>query len=163
MMLTEQQRLRLFQETVEFSSLRLEWHEHLDSEREPKYTARVLLPQYKMLVTALDHHGLVLRSDGATRPQPVRLSGRDFYPDLAVNYYAQRELAIEAKFVSPTNITSVLTTAIGQAVSYTSGGYNMALIVAVSTTGHQLIDSTTIGRLNDRLQPINIALVELHA
>ncbi len=162
MSLSAELRQRLLIEASEFASSELYWDEPLNSETEPQYTARVLMPSFMEFVDQLGHDGLVLRSDGGMRPLSVTLSGRNFYPDLAVNHHRDRELAIEIKFATPTDIGTVLTTAIGQAVCYTLGGYSLALVLAVSKTGAQLLNDSMIGALNDKLMPLNIAFVELH-
>jgi hypothetical protein len=148
---------------TEFFSKELSWFEPLADEREPEYTARVLAPQVMEFIASLRHRSLQVRADGAQRPLPVLMHGQAFYPDIAIADIAEREVAIEVKLLSPESFSDGMTKAIGQAVTYRSGGYRRAHVVLVSKTGAALFSAAGCSNLNSILKSMGLALHLLHA
>lgn len=132
----------------EFVENDLVWFEPDSLEKEPGYTARVLAPQFEYFLKKT-RSPFVLRADGRLRPQPVVFKGWSNFPDLAFNVGIERTVAVEVKFFSGPADKGALTTAIGQAVLYASGGYKTSFVILVARqagTTLSLSDVTKIGR-----------------
>lgn len=146
---------------LEFCSLELVWEPTHKEEREPEYTKRVLFPQFKKFVEALNDRQLTLASDGSlTRPTFVSIgNGQVFYPDLSISLHGERTIAFEVKFISEQSYSTRLTTAIGQAVIYASGGYRYSHVLLVSESGGSQFLNDDLNKLNN---PLNLAGVAIH-
>lgn len=125
---------------------KLEWFEPEASEREPDYTARVLAPQLSYFLSRTNSP-FILRSDGLLRPQPVIYSGWSNYPDIAFNLGSERTIAVEVKFFSGASDKNALTTALGQAILYASGGYQKAFVMLVSRQAGVTIEDKDLQRI----------------
>lgn len=100
-------------------------------EGEERYVAAELEPRVRACVT--DFRGLTLRGEGLQQPYPVTYLGYLLYPDLAVAYYDQLLVAVEAKFVEFSDTKGDLATAVGQCAIYSSAGYKSALGILIGT------------------------------
>jgi hypothetical protein len=154
---------KLWQLTVEFCSISLTWEERKSKEREPAYTKRVLLPQFQSFVKDINDKQLRLNSDGAVTPLPVTLTGaQDFYPDISLDLYGKRGVALEVKYLPSSHYSDRLAKAIGQAIIYSTFGYTGAIVLLVSKTGQIEIPEIEIERLNESLSANKVMVQLLH-
>jgi hypothetical protein len=100
-------------------------------EREPRYTARVLVPSLKRVVDELEIHGLFLMGPAAAPMHPVYVLGARFFPDVAISFHASPVVAIEVKFLTQQSAPGRLASALGQAAIYRAGGYRRAMVLAL--------------------------------
>lgn len=140
---------------------KLDWHAPHPLEREPAYTHRVLQPQFETFVMSIKEPGLTLRADGDHRPTPVSFDRHDFYPDLGINYFQERVISFECKFISRGHLNSPLSMSIGQATTYCSLGYLSGVILLVSKSGEQVISNEVLTSINNFLQPTSLKVFEI--
>lgn len=141
-------------EITEYLATKLTWQKPLLDEKEPDFTARVILPQVENMVRKIKLP-LALRSDGKLRPQPVFLGGQPFYPDLAINSWDARFYAVEVKFFSGLDDRNSLLKGLGQIMTYTSFGYQNALLLGITREGNGGLSRDDLDKLNNNL-PSNL-------
>lgn len=154
------QKLSLMLKT--FVETQMVWEPLENGEKEPSYTSRVLAPQVQNFLGNLNEPGLQLKADGDLRPVPIAFDGRQFYPDISIDHFTERNIAIECKFLGQSHLNAALTTAIGQAVVYRSLGYRAALVLLVSRTGDRCLPPSVQAELSGTLALSRIAVSELH-
>lgn len=141
----------------------IDWQAPHALEREPAYTRRVLQPEFENFVKNIKEPGLTLRSDGDHRPTPVSFDKHDFYPDIGINFYQERIVAFECKYISKGHLNSQLSMAIGQAITYCSQGYQCGIVLLISRNGEQVIASEVIKSINELLNRTPVRIFELCA
>ena len=138
---------------TEFCDRRLTWAPVMLGEKEPEYTRRVLFPQFNEFVKDLGDRQVSIASDGtADRPHPVTLGlGQPFYPDISIDLFGRRTIAFEVKFLGEQAYSGRLSTAVGQAVIYSSFGYAYSHALLISDTGMRSHISSDLAHLNSTL------------
>lgn len=125
-MLTDSQQRKLFEKLTE--SIKLERFEPpRDSEREPDFTGRVLLPWLTIWVKGLNHPGLYVRGDGGPSVPPITWQGITIFPDLVIVDGPSKYVALEVKVISDVDPGGSLTKAVGQSVLYAKLGYENSI------------------------------------
>src|SRR5262245_17322474 len=103
----------------------------LQNEREPGFTARVLMPLVDQAVREIDISGLTLHGDGRASAPATVLPSCEFRPDIALLYWRKRVVALEVKFLRLSGRQSSLSAAIGQAVVYRATGYEIVGVILI--------------------------------
>lgn len=134
----------------EFCDRELKWSTILPGEKEPEYTKRVLAPQFQLFVKEIGDRQVSWSSDGAAeRPHPVTIGfGQTFYPDLSIDIFGSRTIAFEVKFLGEQSYSGRLSTAVGQAVIYSSFGYKFSHALLISETGARSHVASDLSHLN---------------
>lgn len=100
-------------------------------ESERAFTARVIQPSLRDVLSEVGVSGLLLGGDGAAPVQPILFLGRHFFPDVTIAYHDQRALACEVKIFRGTQTQNSLATAVGQASLYREAGYPHSVLCLV--------------------------------
>ena len=96
-------------------------------EYEEKYTARVLYPWLKSLVSSLNTSGLYVRGDGGPSAEPLYWNKIFLYPDLTVTAFGEKYLCFEIKFLRDEDPGGSLTKAVGQTFMYHEAGFHSSI------------------------------------
>ncbi|NBR65436.1 MAG: hypothetical protein EBS85_07010 [Micrococcales bacterium] len=147
-----------------FCSSELLWSNKLSDEKEPAYTKRVLVPQFSAFAESLNEKQLNINSDGMTdRPRPVTLNGaQDFYPDMSLDLYGDRGIAVEVKYLSKKSYSDALSKALGQAILYSAFGYVGAVVLLISKSGENEIAAKDLKILNSGLEAAYVSVHIVH-
>lgn len=137
----------------EFCDHQLKWSSVLPGEKEPEYTKRVLAPQFQEFIKEIGDRQVSWSCDGTSeRPHPVTIGfGQSFYPDIAIDIFGRRTIAFEVKFLGEHSYSGRLSTAVGQAVIYSSFGYRFSHALLVSETGARIHIASDLAHLNSTL------------
>src|SRR5689334_22827252 len=87
----------------------------LYEEREPTFTARVLMPRVDLVLKEIDIAGVTLHGDGRSPAPSTVIPSCEFKPDIALLYERRRIAAFEVKFLRDSGRQAALASAIGQA------------------------------------------------
>jgi hypothetical protein len=113
-----------------------------ESETEPQYAARVLLPIAVAAREKLGLSGVTISGEGAGTVVPTYLLTHRFYPDFAVSYFGERLLAVEVKFLRRGGRSSAIAMALGQCLLYQLDRYPYARALLVDLRGR--VDSADL-------------------
>jgi hypothetical protein len=103
----------------------------LDSEKEPAFTNRVVLPFVSAWVKSLNENGLHVRGDGGLNPLRLVWDEVSFYPDITIMNFQDRLVSYEVKFLRMEDPGGSLTKAIGQTMIYEKAGFASSIGVII--------------------------------
>lgn len=131
----------------------------LESETEPTYTGRAILPALEEMIRELNHPGLKLRGDGLERPDYVTLGHLKFTPDVAISHDHSREIAVECKFISARSVNNPVSTGIGQATLYRNLGYRLSMLILVESKPTRVLQQRTTESLMELASSLDIDVI----
>ena len=120
--LPEQQLEKLIQKTSTFLN-ETSLLPPLQTEKEPAYTKRVVLPAVSHWVTSLNAGALHVRGDGGANPLRVVWDDIVLYPDVTIMNFHERLISFEVKFIRNDDPGGSLTKALGQTLMYEKAGF----------------------------------------
>lgn len=100
-------------------------------EKEPAFTARALTPVIASLFRRREIRELAVGGDGGGPVPRVYFLGTEMRPDIAINLYSERLVAIEVKLFRGGRIADIVCRALGQALLYRASGYDLVLVLIV--------------------------------
>lgn len=111
--------------------LRLEYKLNTLSEKE--FTAQYLFPWAQQITKELNKKGLYVRGDGGPSVQAVVWENITFFPDISIDFHANKTVAFEVKVIRDLDPSGSIAKAIGQALVYSIGGYRHSFTLLFST------------------------------
>lgn len=138
----------------EFCSTELDWEIPSQSESEPTYTGRVLVPKFEAFVRRVSEPNLTFRADKSSygRPKPIFFDNQPMYPDISFEYLGIRSVAIEVKYLEDQGFSGSMATAIGQGLAYAAWGYEYSHVLMISKTGGFVVPKIEVNVLNENLK-----------
>ena len=152
-MIDENGKQKLFRLAIDFfSKLRFEVDQIPNGETE--FTRNILFPSLSKWHKDLNMPTFILSSNGHLAPKPLSVWGMQFFPDITIEEFQNKLLAVEIKLLRDSESTGSLAKAIGQSFIYHTLGYYSSISLIMDLRTNQFHDNS-LHNLNPELDENN--------
>ena len=140
-MIDESGKQKLFRLALDYFS-QLSFQPDQIPSSETDFTKNVIFPSLSLWHKNLNMPSFILSSNGHLAPKPLSVWGMQFFPDITIEEFQSKLLAVEIKLLRDNESTGSLAKAVGQSFIYHTLGFYSSISLIMDLRTNQFHDNT---------------------